>query len=377
MRSDWSAVVEAAPGIAVADVWNSNTVWFEDEVCQSQSGVYADPYGMVPDIIPTEEVARAVRKAGNYFYTRTFPAADSHGCDSTVNFTLVVNPPEVTETMATVVRDTGYLWHDSVYREGGSHSILSTSVDGCDRLDVLTLRVIDASCPKADVCHGDTVTLIVTAALSKALTNDTLQPRKVRAGDVLCTDGSILPVDSYLESGKSAKGVVFYVDETGVHGRAVALAEVQRMALRAVPPLVLIKPHFYDSTAIRDRDGEANTLNLKALEVAYSGDDFIADATAVSYCYYFNHNILAPDGDWHGWYLPSYGELSLMQCNVWEVKRTMNRLCQQNSAYEPFNSYYYWSSTVSDDTRLWRVSFSGWNPENCRKVFGVRPVTKF
>jgi len=377
MRSDWSAVVEAAPGIAVADVWNSNAVWFEDEVCQSQSGVYADPYGMVPDIVSAEEVARAVRKAGNYFYTRTFPAGDSHGCDSTVNFTLVVNPPEVTETMATVVRDTGYLWHDSLYREGGSHAVLFTSAGGCDRLDVLTLKVIDASCPKADVCHGDTVTLTVTASLSKSLTHDTLQPRKVWPGDVLCTDGSILPVDSYLESGKPAKGVVFFVDETGFHGRAVALVEVQRMALRAVPPLVLIKPHTYDSTAIRDRDGEANTLHLKALETAYSGDDFISDATAVSYCYYFNHNTLAPDGDWHGWYLPSYGELSLMQGNVWEVKRTMNRICQQNSAYKPFSSYYYWSSTVRDGTQLWRISFVGWDPENCRKVFGVRPVTKF
>jgi len=377
MRSDWTAMVEAAPGIAVADVWNSNAVWFEDEVCQSQSGMYADPYGMVPDIVSAEEVTRTVRKAGNYFYTRTFPAGDSHGCDSTVNFTLVVNPPEVTETMATVVQDMGYMWHDSVYREGGSHAVISTSVDGCDRLDVLTLRVIDASCPNADVCHGDTVTLTVTAALSKALTNDTLQPRKVRPGDVLCSDGSILPVDSYLGSGKSAKGVVFFVDETGFHGRAVALSEVQRMAVRTVPPLVLIRPHDEDSTAIHDRDGEANTLNMKTLDAAYNGDNFVSDATAVSYCYYFNHNTLAPDGVWHGWYLPSYGELSMMQCNVWEVKRTMNILCQQNSAYKPFNSYYYWASTVCDSTRLWMISFSGWNKANCRRVLGVRPVTKF
>lgn len=377
IRSDWTAVVEAAPGIAVADVRRSNTVWFEDEVCQSQSGVYADPYGMVPGVVSAEEVAKAVRKAGIYYYTRTFPADSARECDSTVNFTLVVNPPEVTETVATVAKQTGYLWRDSVYHESGSYAVLSSSLDGCDRLDVLTLRVIDADCPDVEICRGDSVSLTVTAALSSSDFRDKLLPRKARPGDVLCTDGAILPVDSFLASGKAAKGVVFYVDESGFHGRAVALAEIQRAASRTIPILVLLQPFQSATTATCDWDGEANTLHLKTIENAYYGDGFNFDATAVSYCYYFNHNTLATDGEWHGWYLPSFGELSLMQSNVWEIVHTMDKLCQQNSAFTPFSSSYYWSSTPLNASRFWRLSFSGWDMESIVRTYGVRPVTKF
>ena len=376
-NSDWRAVVEAAPGIAVADVREANTVWYRDEVCQRRSGMYDDPYGMVPGIVSAEEVAQAVRKAGNYYYTRTFPADSIRECDSTVNFTLVVNPPEMGETSATVVRQMGYLWRDSVYRESGRHAVLLTSADGCDYLDVLNLTVIDTYCPDAEICLGDTVSLSVSATLSSEGVRDTLLRRVARPGDVLCADGSILPVDSFLISGKSAKGIVFYVDETGFHGRAVALTEVQRMVVYANPPFVLRQPIIKDTVAIRDWDGESNTLILRALDAAYNDVSFSSDATAVSYCYYFNHNTLAADGEWHGWYLPSYGELSLMQSNVWEIRQTLNKLCQQNSAFKPFGNYYYWSSTARDANRFWLISFAGWNPNNYRNVYGVRPVTKF
>ena len=377
VNSDWSAVVEAAPGIAVADVQDANTVWYRDEVCQRRSGVYDDPYGMVPGIVSAEEVAQAVRKAGNYYYTKTFPADSIRECDSTVNFTLVVNPPEMREASATVVQQRGYLWRDSLYRESGHHAVLVTSADGCDFLDVLNLTVIEAHCPDAEICLGDSASLSVTATLSSEGVRDTLLPKAARPGDVLCADGSVLPVDSFLVSGKSAKGIVFYVDETGFHGRAVALTETKRMAAYATPPLVLLQPIYRDTAAIRDWDGEANTLHLKALDAAYNGVNFNSDATAISYCYYFNHNTLATDGEWHGWYLPSYGELSLMQSHVWEIRRTLNKLCQQNSEFKPFGYYSYWSSTSSNASRFWRISFSGWIQEDYRSAWGVRPVTKF
>lgn len=377
MNSDWCAVVEAAPGIAVADVREANTFWYRDEVCQRQNGAYDDPYGMVPGIVSAEVIARAVRKAGNYYYTKTFPADSIRECDSTVNFILVVNPPEMRETLATVVRQEGYFWHDSVYREGGRHAVLATSADGCDYLEVLNLTVIDAGCPDAEICRGDSVPLTVTAMLSADDVCDTLLYKTARPGDVLCADGSVLPVDSFLVSGKSAKGIVFCVDETGLHGRAVALAETRLMATRSMPPFVLLQPFFMDTAAIHDWDGEANTLHLKATGSAYFGEDVSSDATAVNYCYYFNHNTLGTDGEWHGWYLPSFGELSLMQSNVWEIRRTLDKLCQWNSAFKPFSTYYYWSSTARDASCFWRISFSGWYSEKCNKVFGVRPVTKF
>ena len=376
-NSDWSAVVEASPGVAVADVRRSNTILYVDEVCQSQTNTYDDPYGVAPEVVSAEELARAVRKAGNYYYSKTFPAADRYGCDSTVNFHLTVNPPMGEETVATASRRAGYLWHDSLYFESGRYATLRTATDGCDLLDVLYLTIFDAECPDAEICRGDSVTLTLAAAFSEMSRRDTLMTRRARPGDVLCDDGSILSVDSFFASGKVPKGVVFHVDETGIHGLAVALTETSRVFSTASPYLILATSYFTLASAVRDSDGEANTLHLKSTDDAYSGVDFTSDATAGSYCYYFNHRLLAPDGLHHGWFLPSSAELNLLQGSAWDVKQAINRICQTNSTYKNFSSSRYWSSTFRSGSQVWTFSNTEWSGQAFGNLCGVRPVTKF
>ena len=376
-NSDWSAVVEASPGIAVADVWRNNTILYKDEVCQSQTSTYDDPYGMVPEVVSAEELAQAIRKAGNYYYTKTFPAADKHGCDSVVNFHLTVNPPMIEETVATVFQQTGYLWHDNVYTESGRYEIHRTIASGCDYVDILNLTVLGATPPDAEICRGDTVTLSLSAWIVGQTPQNIVMERRVRPGDVLCTDGSLLSLDSFLISGKSPKGVVFHVDESGIHGLAVALTETKKTFSFTVPYLIMSQSFISPSLAIRDLDGEANTLNLKTIDEAYSGVNFSSDATAASYCYYFNHNTLAADGEPHGWHLPSFAEWSIMQGNAWEVKQTMNRLCETNSAYRNFISQRYWSSTFRNGSYVWMFENSNWSYYSFGNTGGVRPVTNF
>lgn len=377
LNSDWSAVVEASPGIAVADVRHSNIVLYMDEVCQSQTNIYDDPYGMAPEVVSADELAQAIRKAGNYYYTSTFPATDSHGCDSTVHFRLTVNPPVVEETVATVPRKTGLFWHDSLYVESGRYASLSTDPGGCDHLDVLYLTVFEAEAPDAEICRGDSVTLTLSASFSEMSQRDTLTARRARSGDVLCDDGSILPVDSFFASGKVPKGVVFHVDETGIHGLAVALTETSKVFSTASPYLILSTSYFTLASAVRDSDGEANTLHLKSTDDAYSGLDFASDVTAGSYCYYFNHRLLAPDGLHHGWFLPSAAELNLLQGSAWEVKQSINRICQTDNTYKNFSSSRYWSSTFRSGSQVWTFSNTEWSGQAFSNLCGVRPVTKF
>ena len=45
----------------------------------------------------------------------------------------------------------------------------------------------------------------------------------VHIGDILCTDGSTVSLDEYAASGRTAEGIVFYVDKSGEHGWAVNL----------------------------------------------------------------------------------------------------------------------------------------------------------
>lgn len=47
--------------------------------------------------------------------------------------------------------------------------------------------------------------------------------QSVSIGDILCTDGSTVKPEQFALSGKTAKGIVFYVDDTHLHGWAVHL----------------------------------------------------------------------------------------------------------------------------------------------------------
>lgn len=377
LNSDWSAVVETAPGIAVADVLLANTVSYQDEVCQSQINVYDDPYGMVPSVASAEELNSALRKAGNYYFSHTFPAADKNGCDSTVNFRLTVNPPTTVETSATATQQTGFFWHGNLYTESGRYVVSSTDANGCDHLEILYLNILNVDCQDKEICRGDSTTLTISSAISSTYHYDSLITRRIRPGDVLCTDGTILSIDSFLNSGKSPKGVVFHIDETGIHGMAISLTETSRVFLHSTPLFLMIQYYSMIHSAKFDSDGEANTLHLKVTEDAYSQGDFSSDASAVSYCYYYNHNTLSTDGEHHGWYLPSFNEFNILHCHFWEVKRSLNMLKQSNSAYKTFESPFYWSSTIQDDNNAWTYCFSGWNSNPFNKSYGVRPITKF
>lgn len=374
----WSGAGETAPGIAIADVWDGGNIIYRDEVCQSQTLGYDDPYGVIPGVVDAETIGRAMRKAGNYYFSKTFSSADGYGCDSTVVFHLTVSPPPMTELAATVTRQAGFFWHDSLYTESGRYAVLSAASGGCDRLDVLNLTVLDVANTEGEICGGDSVTLRVAASLSGATYGDEAIPRRARPGDVLCTDGSLLPADSFPGSGKTPMGVVFQVDETGIHGRAVSLFETSRIFSYSSTPFFIMSQSYEDApSALSDDDGEANTLHMKAVNDAYAGVDFATDSTAASYCYYFNPNTLTTDRTHHGWYLPSFGELTVLQSNVWEVNRTLNRLCQLNSAYKTFSSDNYWSSTYRDANYAWVYTSTSWGLYRFSQNNGVRPVTKF
>lgn len=290
---------------------------------------------------------------------------------------LIVNPPSVTETVAVAPRNVGYLWHDSLYTTGGSHSRSSTTTDGCDHIDILYLTILDANCPDEEICQGDSVRLTVDAVLAAGSGPATSLPRYARPGDVLCTDGSLLAVDSFLVTGKSPKGVVFHVDETGMHGLAVALTEVDRAFMHSTPQLFLSSTYFSWSSAANDFNGEDNTLNLRTIDDAYASAEFTSDAIAASYCHFYNHNTLTADGESHGWYLPSFGELNLMLGNLWDVKQTLNRLKTVDNSYKSFESSSYWSSTLRDKDNAWFRSASSWYQGNLSMINGVRPITKF
>lgn len=358
--SGWDAVVECAPGVAVADVWPKQETALADEVCQSQTRHYDDPYGVVPEIASAEELDMAIRKAGHYYFSKTYPDAGDHGCDSTVSFELFVNPPFFHDTtvIVTDLQGGSLQWCDSLYTRSGRYSVLRTRPDGCDSVEVLNLVVLNTDLYAENICRGDSTYMYVDVSGDGHNENNSLSPSLALIGNVLCTDGSILPPDSFALSGKTAKGVVFYADEAGVHGLAVALSESQLpMAVTMSAPLLLMTPSLV--AAMSDMDGLSNTRRIRNAVNAVVNADFNLQAPAARYCYYFDHNTLQ-EGTLHtGWYMPSLGELNKLYVNRLAVNKTLMWMAGQDSRIRPLASSCYWSSTVLTNANAWVLTNAG------------------
>jgi hypothetical protein len=373
----WSAIVESAPGIAVADVKIGKVRVLEDEVCQSSRNQYEDRHNITPSLVSEEELNLAVRKSGNYYYHRTFPKSGINGCDSVVSFSLTVSPPPISETVVTTTRQKGFSWHDSLYREGGKYVFQSSSSDGCDKLEVLTLNILEVTCEDMDICIGDSVPLSISATFAKGSFQDPKLPKSVKAGDILCDDGTIMPVDSFFHSGKIPKGVVFYVDRTGIHGRAVALSETSGVLTPNTLFNVLNELFDYE-TCSQDMNGWRNTCNsLQTYQELHSVVNSSTDIDALSYCYYYNHVTLSMDLFPCGWYLPAAGEMYLLFGNIVEINQSLLKMNLFNNAYQKMSFNNYWSSTILSEDNS--TGFGNGNLEygSPKLVKGIRPVIRF
>ena len=373
----WEAIVESTPGIAIADAKRKRATAFRDEVCQSQTNTYDDPYGLVPTVASADELNRAMRQAGSYYFHKTLPNSTFDGCDSVIYFELVVLPPVQRDTTAFVFAspEEGFSWRDSLYKQSGEHVLWYSLPNGCDSLEVLRLAFLDVDIQNYEICEGDSAALTISVTQPE---QNVTSIRRVRAGDVVCTDGTILHPDTFLASGKTAKGVVFHTDLSGIHGLMVALKEsYQTMSGLSFNDLYA-NIYEEESDAIFDMDGQRNTLRL--LNIAESSDvnNSALKVPAVSYCHYYNHFTRTKDVVPHGWYLPSFGELNLLISQFFEVNTTLRKLKNQDGMTELIQYNQYWSSTIKQHNEVW-VMFHNFDmfSERSNKTSKTRPISTF
>ena len=162
----------------------------------------------------------------------------------------------------------------------------------------------------------------------------------VNIGDILCTDGSIVSCEAFPNSGKTAKGIVFYVDETDQHGWAVHL-EYQGSALWSpdyydIPTLPNFKK-FRD--AINDFDGYKNTRKIRQ-----AGDIYTYPAA------------WAVDFE-HGWYLPAAGQIRYLYGYIPEVNRSLEIVGGQT--FDLANNWWLWASTECSSEDAWDINYQG------------------
>jgi hypothetical protein len=302
-------------------VWRGQTLW--------QSGEYKDTFNNV------------------------------HGCDSLVVLQLTVNHSSHTNLQQHACD--AYVWNGETYTESGVYTNTLTSENGCDSVVALLLTVshspeVTVTVTADTLCQGDSTTLVATSTPVTIIA-------PINVGDILCTDGTTVKPSSFAASGKTAQGVVFYVDTSGAHGWAVNLEDVPNNKLWAgyytsgpdtdIPDLANVDGSL---NANEDYDGYSNTQKIRAM-----GDASVYPAAwSVDF-----------DG---GWYLPAAGQLSILFSELIAVNGSL-----QIAGGSPFSmevQFEYWSSTESEGEYAWELVCGGdlraWSKTGNLRVRSVR-----
>ena len=285
---------------------------FVAEICQGET--YEDN-GFSLSAAETSE-------PGVHIFTRV---EDLGSCAVTHTLELMVNLSPHSEFEDTACGS--YAWNGQTYTQSGDYTKNYPLDNGCD--SVVTLHLIVSPQPEATItvttdtiCEGEEVTLQASNSSSGLV----LHVPPVAIGDILCTDNSIVKPADWPVVGKTAKGIVFHVDNTGEHGWAVHLQD-QGTNLKwggygiDIPAL----PNQTGTNIFTDLNGYSNT---QAIRAAGNASTYPA-AWAVD----FNS----------GWYLPANGQLRVLLSVIVFVNATLDVV--EGQQFPMNESFMYWSST--------------------------------
>ena len=194
--------------------------------------------------------------------------------------------------------------------------------------------------------------------------------QSVRIGDILCTDGSIVNREAFPGSGRTAEGIVFYVNATDSGGWAVALNNQSNDIKWSsdanygynIPDL----DNYSDArAAMLDLNGYENTGIIRSHG---NSNDFPA-AWAVDYD--------------NGWYLPSGGQLRYLYSYAPEINASLQVAGGTSLPYHSNN--YWWSSTEHSGFHAFDMNTGGslgdYVKNNCSNYpqsgIGVRQIKNF
>ena len=156
------------------------------------------------------------------------------------------------------------------------------------------------------ICEGEEITLQAHA---------NVQPTTFYSpGDILCTDGSIVKPANWPVAGKTAKGIVFYVDRSGQHGWAVSKTSIDNKRWSSnnysqydIPGLTNYE-NWLD--AIKDFDGYTNTQIIR---------DYSYNSSTPNLSY---PAAWAVDFE-SGWYIPAAGQLNVLFGEILVVNNSL------------------------------------------------------
>ena len=294
----------------------------------------------------------------------TVTVTNSDGCSALANIHLRVNQSNMGDTTATVCYS--FDWYEQTnLTTSGDYTRTVSNAAGCDSVVTLHLTVTGApefaiTVMSDTICLGDSVMLWVNGANAPYIPG--IQAPPVAVGDILCTDNSIVKSSAWPVAGKTAKGIVFYVDNTGSHGWAVHLQDqgtsVQWTPSGSYTDISTLTNYTNARDAIADLNGYINTQRIRA---AGNATTYPA-AYAVDFA--------------NGWYLPATGQLRIL----YSVMVTVNASLQivGGTQFLMDSGWWYWSSTEYGSSYAWLVLSDGYVYTNLKNLSSrVRSVRAF
>lgn len=229
-----------------------------------------------------------------------------------------------------------------------------TTAQGCDSVRILQLLVtgtptLTTLAQPAEICTGQSTT--VHAMGENAGFSQGGQAPPVAIGDILCTDNSIVKPSAWPVAGKTAKGVVFYVDTTGEHGWAVHLQEIHNSISWGGYGIDITDLPNYTTArdAVSDFNGYSNTQSIR--NTGGSNTYYAAYSSVVDFA--------------NGWYLPAIGQLRVLYNSLPNVNITLQLVNGQpmfpiSSSYSEYNNQiWYLSSSENNASTIWVLKASG------------------
>ena len=153
---------------------------------------------------------------------------------------------------------------------------------------------------------------------------------QVHVGDILCEDNTVVSPADYDTLNHNAIGVVFYVDDSGEHGWAVALENDGYFTWGGCGEDTKLDNYTNRSSASDDIDGYSNTKTILDLGKNYPAFE-------------------AVDFE-NGWYLPAAGQLKCLYKGLDDVNSSLEKA--GGFIVKPIG-VTYWSSTEYSDIEAW------------------------
>ena len=266
-------------------------------------------------------------------------------------------------------------FHTAIFEDPGLYYLSQngTTASGCDsnvmvRLWVGTTPTVTTLAQPMALCTGQSAVIHAIGAGAEFEMQVGIEP-DVKVGDILCTDFSIVKPENWPVPGKTAKGIVFYVDSTGQHGWAVNLHDLVGAYYGNVVMWTLegglISSVTYTTprTAMSDMNGHTTTQLLSQFNIQYA-HLFNGNATTI---------FLTADESAAGWYVPTLRQLYIMFCVKSRVDESLQLVGQTLFNYVDNPSSRYWSSTEMSNHRVWCLNYTG-TISNELKGFGAAKV---